>query len=316
MCRSRTTPSSCCDDGLVPPRARARCSVSWGAPARARRRSPGCCSGSTTSPAGAVRLGGVDIRRAAPRRPCAAASRSSPRTCSSSPARCATTSRSSTPSVRDGRAPFTCSHALGLDRWLDELPDGFDTVSARLVVGSRPASRSCRARPGVPDGPRPRRPRRGVVTPRPAHRAAARARDRRSCSRAAPAIVIAHRLSTVERADSIMILDCGPRRRVRSSVDAPAPPIPDSRLLRSSCALAARREVLAMRATVPPRSSGSPAGVLSWPEHRHSASSSCSACCLWPLRLGRRRRSSTPLARRREPSSVLDGAGRCSSPCS
>jgi ATP-binding cassette, subfamily B, bacterial len=157
--------------------------------------------------AGAVRLGGVDIRRAeldTLRRRVALVTQDVQLF--------AGTLRDNVtlydPSVRDGelRSVFA---SLGLDRWLDDLPNGLDTVigatgrglsagEAQLVAFARVFLTD----PGL------------VVLDEASSRLDPRTEQLLEHAitkllEGRTGIVIAHRLSTVERADSIMILDSG-----------------------------------------------------------------------------------------------------------
>ena len=128
-----------------------RSSVSWDEPDRGKTTISRLLFRLHDVTAGAVRLGGVDIRRRRTSTTCVAVSRWSPRTCSSSRARCATTSRCSTrPSATLVlRSVFA---SLDLDRWLDDLSNGFDTVLGATGRGLSAGEAQLVALARVPDG--------------------------------------------------------------------------------------------------------------------------------------------------------------------
>ena len=90
--------------------------------------------------AGVVRLGGHDLRELRARRPARGASRSSPRTPTSSTTRCAATSCSRGPGPARRSSAAAVEHAA-LDDFVAALPDGLDTVvgerGAQLSGGQR-----------------------------------------------------------------------------------------------------------------------------------------------------------------------------------
>ena len=167
-------------------RARARWSRSSAAPARARRRSSTCCCASTTRPAGAIAIDGVDLRDVAPRPRCSTRWRSSRRSRSCSTARSARTSatagstrattRSSPP-----RAPPTSTSSPR--RCPTATTPRSATAGTRLSGGQRQRVTIARAILRDPGDPRARR---GHQLARLEERAPRAGRDRRSCCRAAP----------------------------------------------------------------------------------------------------------------------------------
>ena len=207
-------------------RARSRARPRSAAPDRARRRSPGSCSGSTTSTAAPCASAASTCATCASTT-CGGASASSPRTCSCSTGPCATTCGCSTPTwATTGSSRVFAS--LGLDEWLAELPDGLDTVLGPTARGlsAGEAQLVALARVFLEDP--------GLVV---LDEASSRldphtealledAIDRLLAGRTG--IVIAHRLRTIERADD----GARARRRVGSSSTATgwrSPPTPRSR---------------------------------------------------------------------------------------
>ena len=163
--RSPTRPSRSCATSRAAS-SRARCSACSAGPARARRRSRGCCSACTTRPR-------APSASAAPT--CASARLDALRGAIGLVTQDVQLFQGT---LRDNVTLFdrTVPDArlrevfaeLGLDEWL-RAPAGRARHAARRrrprAVGRRGAAR--RAGPGVPEGPRPGRPRRGVVAARP-----------------------------------------------------------------------------------------------------------------------------------------------------
>ena len=83
---------------------------------------------------------------------------------------------------------------------------------ARPVRRRGPAAR---VRPGVPRRPVGGGARRGVQPARPAHRGAASRDATERLLAGRTAVIIAHRLDTLDRVDEIAVLDAGPARRAR-----------------------------------------------------------------------------------------------------
>ena len=120
---------------------RGRCWACWGAPAVARPASPGCCSGSTTSPRGACGWA-VSTPATPTSKRCAPASAWSPRRCSCSRPACATTSPSST--LRSTmRGCASCSRSWAWATGSLRCPTASTPCSPPPVATSRPARRNC-----------------------------------------------------------------------------------------------------------------------------------------------------------------------------
>ena len=102
---------------------------------------------------------------------------------------------------------------LGLDAWVAGLPDGLDTLlgpGGTDAVGGGGAARRVRPAAGAR---RPRgRARRGDGADGPGHGGPRGARPPSGCSPGRTGILVAHRLSTTERAEQVAVLDARPGR--------------------------------------------------------------------------------------------------------
>ena len=183
-------------------------------------------------------------RRRPARRPagatCAGASAWSRRTCS-----CSTRTVRDNLTFFDPASPTSASGGAGRarpGRVVRALPQASTPMLGPAAAGCRRRGAAAGLRARLPARPRPGHPRRSVVAARPGHRAADRARGRPAAARAAPAIIIAHRLATVERADAILILEDG--RHASSTARAPRWPPTPTRASPGCCA-AGVEEVLA-----------------------------------------------------------------------
>ena len=277
LVRLRRRPSRSCAtsrSGSSP----ARCSACSAAPAPARPRSRGCSSGSTTRPParsgsaastcatapvdGAARRG----RPGHPGRPALPRQRARQR----DPLR---------PRDRGRGASRRCSSELGLGALAGAACRTGSTPCwrrRRRPLGRRGAAARLRAR--VPEGPRPGRLDEASSRLDPAtERLLERAVDRLLAGRTA--IVIAHRLATVERADRILILEDG--RVVEEGDRAALAADPGSRF--AGCCAPAREArggagVSALRA-----------GLAAWPRfsplalrcQRPASSILTATCCRW-----------------------------------
>ena len=157
---------------------------------------------------GTILIGGVPLadvsRRRARRR-----SGWSPRTASSSRRRSPRTCSSGAPAPPTPRSR-EAFRALGLDWWVDGLPDGLGDRrrrAGRRAVGRRASAR--RPGPGAARRPGAAHPRRGDQRGRPGDRAGARRWRSPGWPRGARRCRIAHRLSTAEAADLVVVFDAG-----------------------------------------------------------------------------------------------------------
>ena len=158
--------------------------------------------------AGTVSIDGHDLRDVTHRPRCGASSRSCRRRASCSPARCATTSPSAAPrraSTRCARRP----RAVGADGFIEALPDGYDTLvqerGGRLSIGQRQLVAFARALLAEP---------RLLILDEATSSVdiATEARIEEALETllaGRTAFVVAHRLSTIRRADRIVVLENG-----------------------------------------------------------------------------------------------------------
>ena len=115
------------------------------------------------------------------------------------------------PEADRGRVLRCASTELGLDATgSTALPRGLRHAgrpARRVAVGRRAAAG--RAGPGLPRRPRPAGARRGDQRGRPGHRGAARSGPSTRLTRGRTSVAIAHRLSTAEAADEVVVVDRG-----------------------------------------------------------------------------------------------------------